>query len=66
MSTEASPTGPAEICGKVGYATKRKAEQAGKDITHHRKTRHKPCLPLRAYACPICDAWHLTKSNLSP
>jgi hypothetical protein len=44
---------------KVRYATAGTARTARKRIQLAHRRKKKP-ITLRAYACPVCDGWHLT------
>lgn len=47
---------------KRAFPLKVKAEVAALALANHRVKKFRPPVPLRAYQCPICGKWHLTKA----
>jgi hypothetical protein len=48
-------------CQKVCYPTQREANKALTKLLRFRAVHGKTDrMELRAYACPTCEAWHLT------
>lgn len=47
-------------CGKVRFTTRAKADAALLQIRKQGERRAAGKKPVRSYACPHCNGWHLT------
>lgn len=53
------------VCFKAPYDTPQAAQQALRQIKQRKRRDHRPEYERRAYQCPHCGKFHLTKMSKS-
>jgi hypothetical protein len=52
-----------QTCRKIRFATERDAWLRLMEITFQEQARYPGPKPCRAYPCPACGDWHLTRRS---